>query len=186
MLNRTIALSVVCAMPLAIALPTVSLAASVDGVEGVVLVNRGKGFVPAIAPLDLKAGDKIMAKPGGSALLVYGPTCVVPIRAGTVVAVAAASPCPPTTAANWKVDVSTQVTESAAATPPADGIAPLPSDAVPTDVVDAPPVDGEVVEAPSSSWSTGEIVVGGLVVGGGVAAAAVLASKKSSSSPASP
>jgi hypothetical protein len=70
-----------------------SLAATVDGVQGQVEINRGAGFTPVVAGTDAKVGDILMANPGGSARVVYPDGCAVEIRPGGVVSIGAQSPC---------------------------------------------------------------------------------------------
>jgi hypothetical protein len=188
MSQRISARLVTLVVPLILGQIATGLAATVDGIDGVVMVNHGKGFVSASGPVDVAAGAKVMAKPGGSALLVYSAGCVVPVRAGSVVSVSSAQPCPETTRMNWKVEINTQVSqvsEAAAANPPGavEPVAPVEPG---SESVEPPASSDGQASAANSGWSTGELVVGGVVVGGGVAAAAVLASKKSNSTPASP
>jgi len=68
-------------------------AATLEGVEGTVLVDRGGGYATAHGPTQLNPGDSVIANPGGGAKVVYGDGCAVPVRPGSVVAVAGQSPC---------------------------------------------------------------------------------------------
>jgi hypothetical protein len=68
-------------------------AATLEAVQGQVLVNRGSGYQFEIGPTDLKPGDLVIANAGASAHITYGDGCVVPIEAGSVMTVAQRSPC---------------------------------------------------------------------------------------------
>lgn len=73
-------------------------AATLEAVQGQVLVNRGGGYQFEIGPTELKAGDMVIANAGASAHITYGDGCVVPIEAGSVTTVAQRSPCASQTA----------------------------------------------------------------------------------------
>ncbi|MEL6373405.1 MAG: hypothetical protein AAFR04_05505 [Pseudomonadota bacterium] len=68
-------------------------AATLQGVQGDVQVNRGQGFAPVSGTITLKPGDMIMARAGSQARLAYGPSCNINVRPGAVVTVAKFSPC---------------------------------------------------------------------------------------------
>ena len=68
-------------------------AASLENVMGAVLVNRGDGYKTIDHSAVLTPGHSVMAKPGGSARLVYDNGCVVEVRPGAVVAVRSEAPC---------------------------------------------------------------------------------------------
>jgi hypothetical protein len=70
-----------------------SLAASVIPTDGQVLVNQGSGFKEISSPLELRAGDTVVLKPGSSASIKYSSNCIVPVVLGQVVTVAAKAPC---------------------------------------------------------------------------------------------
>lgn len=74
-------------------------AATLGSVQGSVLVNKGAGYSPAKGSSDLKPGDTVMAKAGGSAQISYDDGCVVQVKVGQVVTVSQDSPCKPTGAA---------------------------------------------------------------------------------------
>ena len=74
-------------------------AATMGSVQGSVLVNKGAGYGPAKGSSELKPGDTVMAKAGGSAQISYDDGCVVEVKVGQVVTVAQESPCKPTGAA---------------------------------------------------------------------------------------
>ncbi len=69
------------------------LAATVQPVEGDVLINRGSGYEPVSGPTQAKVGDSVMASPGGSARVVYDDQCSVAVKPGRVVAIAPEPPC---------------------------------------------------------------------------------------------
>jgi hypothetical protein len=67
-------------------------AATLSGISGSVLVNKGKGFVPAAGTVNLKAGDKVLVGEGGFASVAYGK-CSVSLDKPTVHAVKKVAPC---------------------------------------------------------------------------------------------
>ena len=68
--------------------------AEVSGLQGKVLVNHGKGFVPAVGSVLLNAGDKIMVGANSSAKINYlTAKCLVSANASSVVTVTAKAPC---------------------------------------------------------------------------------------------
>ncbi len=69
-------------------------AATLDAIQGQVLINHGEGFQPAAAPTEAREGDLVMANPGGSAKLVYPGGCVTEVKPGRVVTVTDGSHCP--------------------------------------------------------------------------------------------
>jgi hypothetical protein len=68
-------------------------AATLEAVQGQVLVNRGGGYKFEVGPADLKPGDMVIANAGASAHINYADGCVVPVEAGSVTTVAQRSPC---------------------------------------------------------------------------------------------
>ena len=68
-------------------------ATTLEGIQGVVLVDHGSGYSVVNGPKQLNPGDSVIANPGGSAKVVYGDGCSVPVQPGSVVAVASQSPC---------------------------------------------------------------------------------------------
>jgi hypothetical protein len=77
---------------------TASAEARLEGVKGPVSVNSGDGFQPALGPVALQPGDKVMADRGGNAVIAYGNNCNISVKPGSVVAVAATPPCLKTSA----------------------------------------------------------------------------------------
>jgi hypothetical protein len=67
--------------------------AELSATEGKVLVNQGKGFVPATVQLSLKVGDQLMVGENASAVLAYTSGCQVTLAAGQVFAVPQKPPC---------------------------------------------------------------------------------------------
>lgn len=67
--------------------------ATVNPSEGVVLVNRGKGFTQIKQPVRLRVGNSVMVGPDGSALIAYKDGCTVNVKPGTVKTIDAISPC---------------------------------------------------------------------------------------------
>ncbi len=74
------------------------LVAIVQPVEGDVLINRGSGYEPVSGPTQAKVGDTVMARPGGSARVVYSGQCSVAVKPGHVVVIASEPPCKKTAA----------------------------------------------------------------------------------------
>ena len=70
-----------------------AFAATLGGVQGVVMVNRGNGYQTVTGPTQLNPGDVVVVNPGGSAQISYGDGCNVPVEVGAVVTVGAQSPC---------------------------------------------------------------------------------------------
>ncbi len=68
-------------------------AATLEGIQGTVLVDHGSGYSVAHGPMQLNPGDSVIANPGGAAKVVYADGCSVPVQPGSVVAVAGQSPC---------------------------------------------------------------------------------------------
>jgi hypothetical protein len=68
-------------------------AATLEAVQGQVLVNRGGGYQFEVGSTELRPGDMVIANAGASAHITYRDGCVVPIEAGLVMTVAERSPC---------------------------------------------------------------------------------------------
>lgn len=73
---------------------TMARAATLEAIQGEVLVNRGGGYRFVSGTVELKPGDMVIANGGGAAQLSYGDGCSVSIQAGSVATVAEQSPCP--------------------------------------------------------------------------------------------
>ena len=81
-----------------------AFAASVQSVNGKILINRGEGFQPVTEGAQANAGDRLMAEAGGSAKLVYPGGCQVRVAPGTVLRVGEQPPCTaPSWLATWKL-----------------------------------------------------------------------------------
>jgi hypothetical protein len=74
-------------------LPATALAATLQSINGEVLVDSGGGFNVVSGPVTLNPGDTVIANPGSSAQIVYDNGCTVPVQPGAVVAVHAQPPC---------------------------------------------------------------------------------------------
>jgi len=68
-------------------------AATLEFVQGKVMVNHGSGYRFVSGSVNLKPGDMIVADSGGSAQLFYDGGCTVLIEPGAVVTVAELPPC---------------------------------------------------------------------------------------------
>ncbi len=77
---------------LALSASSIAQAATLGSVSGSVLVNQGNGFVAAKVGA-LQAGDTIMSRKDGNAVIAYDGGCTVKVAPGSVVTVAAKSPC---------------------------------------------------------------------------------------------
>lgn len=77
----------------AVLLSTSSWAATVERSEGILMINKGKGFKLVKHQVVAKAGDSIMVSPDGHAKLVYPDGCKVDIQPGVVTTVTRLSPC---------------------------------------------------------------------------------------------
>ena len=86
-------LSLLPALAVGLFVSSSAFAASLEAVRGEVSINRGEGFKRVTGPTEARAGDLLMASPGGSAKLVYSDGCPVRVIPGTVVRVGAKSPC---------------------------------------------------------------------------------------------
>jgi hypothetical protein len=69
-------------------------AATLNAVEGQVLINHGNGFQRVASGAEAREGDLLVANPGGSAKLIYPGGCVTEVKPGTVVTVDDGSKCP--------------------------------------------------------------------------------------------
>jgi hypothetical protein len=79
---------------LAVSASATARAATLDGIQGQVLVNRGGGYKRVRGPMVLKAGDSVVANSAGSAIVSYDDGCNVAVKSGAVVTIAAGpSPC---------------------------------------------------------------------------------------------
>lgn len=72
---------------------TSAAAATLTSEQGEVLVNRGSGYKAVTQPVDVAAGDQVMAKPKGRGRVVFPDGCSVKVAPGVVFTVAAKSPC---------------------------------------------------------------------------------------------
>lgn len=70
----------------------IASAATLSGVSGSVLINQGKGFVPAQDLIELNVGDQVYVGEGGFAAVAY-ETCEVALDKPTVHSVAKVAPC---------------------------------------------------------------------------------------------
>ncbi len=68
-------------------------AATLAGVTGRVLVNRGSGFVPAADGTQLNSGDRVLTPRNGTARIVYNPACVEEVPSGRTSTVQDPPPC---------------------------------------------------------------------------------------------
>lgn len=76
-----------------ISLSAPSLAATVTVLQGQVLINRGQGYQLIDGTTEASPGDTVVVNPGGSAQIAYPDGCSMQFQPGSVVAIAAQSPC---------------------------------------------------------------------------------------------
>jgi hypothetical protein len=69
------------------------IVAELGTVTGKVLINHGKGFVPADGLISLNAGDQLMVGEKSSAVVNYASGCAVSVSATQVVTISAKAPC---------------------------------------------------------------------------------------------
>ena len=81
------------ACSLAISLPVLAHAATVNSAGGQVLINRGDGYKQVVGSTEGNPGDTVVANPGSGGTIVYADGCTVNIEPGTVVTIAASPPC---------------------------------------------------------------------------------------------
>lgn len=53
---------------------------SVRGEQGTTLVNQGGGFAPTAGTTELKPGDRVLVRKGGTATITYPDGCTVPVH----------------------------------------------------------------------------------------------------------
>jgi hypothetical protein len=69
------------------------IVAELGSTSGKVLINHGKGFVPATGLVSLNAGDQLMVGEKSSAVVNYASGCAVSVAATQVVTISAKAPC---------------------------------------------------------------------------------------------
>jgi hypothetical protein len=90
---RVLKLSYVVPFLAALASSSGAFAATLQSIQGSVLINYGSGYQPVTEPIAPKVGELVMARAGGSAQVVYNAQCSVAVTPGKVVAIAAEPPC---------------------------------------------------------------------------------------------
>lgn len=61
--------------------------------NGLVLVNTGAGYRSVVAPVDVGAGARVTARPGGEGRVTYSDGCVVIVNPPEIYTVSDDSPC---------------------------------------------------------------------------------------------
>lgn len=69
------------------------LAATVTVLQGQVLINRGQGYKLIDGSTEANPGDTVVVNPGGMVQISYPDGCSMQFQPGSVVAIAALSPC---------------------------------------------------------------------------------------------
>ena len=80
---------------LAVFMGTMTQAATLDEIEGMVFVNRGNGYEPVANGTQVQPGDSVVANPGGRGQIVYDDGCTDIVEEGRVVLVTERSRCDP-------------------------------------------------------------------------------------------
>jgi hypothetical protein len=70
-----------------------SWAATVQVSSGEVFIDRGNGYSMVTGSTTGKPGDVVMAKAGGSAVIIYGDGCVQNVDVGTIATIVEVPPC---------------------------------------------------------------------------------------------
>lgn len=70
-----------------------AIVAELGTIQGKVMINHGKGFVPAVGVISLNAGDQLMVGEKSSAVVNYASGCAVSVAATQVVTISAKAPC---------------------------------------------------------------------------------------------
>jgi hypothetical protein len=87
-------IAVALAVGLCLFMGTACLATTVEPVSGVLQLNRpGQGFVKVTVSTVVNPGDLLMVSPDGTANVVYTDGCKYVLQPGSVLTVAAISPC---------------------------------------------------------------------------------------------
>jgi hypothetical protein len=77
----------------AVSVSSAASAATLQPMQGSVLINRGAGYQSVTQQIVASVGDAVMVGKDGSAQLVYNDQCSVNVKPGSVVTVAAVPPC---------------------------------------------------------------------------------------------
>ena len=85
--------SALLALILAASISTASLAATVNVLQGQVLLSRGEGYQLVDGSTEAQPGDTVVVNPGGIAQIVYPDGCMVQVQPPAVVTIAPQSPC---------------------------------------------------------------------------------------------
>ncbi|MEQ1718038.1 MAG: hypothetical protein ABL907_19025 [Hyphomicrobium sp.] len=70
----------------------VANAATLSGIQGQVLVNKGNGFVQAQPGTEIVPGDRVLVQPGGSAQITYPNGAIGSLQPGGIFTVPAIAP----------------------------------------------------------------------------------------------
>jgi hypothetical protein len=71
----------------------IARAATVNALQGQVLVNTGYGYRLVDGSIQLEAGATVVANPGAVAQVAYGGGCTVTVQPGSVYQIAGGVPC---------------------------------------------------------------------------------------------
>jgi hypothetical protein len=82
-------------------------AATVNTIQGQVLINRGQGYKLVAGSTEAEPGATVVANPGSSAQVVYPDGCTVTVEPGSIYTIAPESSCGPS--GGFKFSTSTLV-----------------------------------------------------------------------------
>jgi hypothetical protein len=145
-------------------------AATLSGIQGGILVNRGTGFEPAIGAIELPEGTTIIANPGASATLNYDATCAVSVVPGGVTMVAAKAPCAPgqksaSTTTPPKPVLGQSVGQASSQAVLGQPVGQAAGQGLPQGS-SIPPSNGQVAPPTDGGLSMQTLAIGGIVAGG--------------------
>src|SRR5262245_12611538 len=70
-----------------------TFAATVNAIQGQLLVNEGQGYRLVPGTVEAGPGATVVVNPGGNGVIVYPDGCKVPVEPGSVYTIAPDSPC---------------------------------------------------------------------------------------------
>jgi hypothetical protein len=70
-----------------------AFAATVQVLQGQVLINQGQGYRMVQGSTEASPGDTVVVNPGGAAQIVYSNGCTIKVLPQSVVAISPQSPC---------------------------------------------------------------------------------------------
>jgi hypothetical protein len=68
-------------------------AATLTADQGEIFVNRGSGYKVVREPVEVSAGDQVMAKPKSMGQVIFGDGCIMKVAPVSIFTVPSTSPC---------------------------------------------------------------------------------------------